>query len=67
MIVAWITEAMDYALAGLVGCYLYWALKVVPFEVAFTGFANDTAWFLFGAGLFGTMASKSGLRPVRRR
>jgi anion transporter len=61
MIVAWITEAMDYALAGLVGCYLYWALKVVPFEVAFTGFANDTAWFLFGAGLFGTMASKSGL------
>jgi solute carrier family 13 (sodium-dependent dicarboxylate transporter), member 2/3/5 len=61
MIVAWITEAMDYALAGLIGCYLYWALKIVPFEVAFTGFANDTAWFLFGAGLFGTMASKSGL------
>jgi sodium-dependent dicarboxylate transporter 2/3/5 len=61
MIVAWITEAMDYALAGLIGCYLYWALKVVPFDIAFTGFANDTPWFLFGAALFGSMATKSGL------
>jgi sodium-dependent dicarboxylate transporter 2/3/5 len=61
MIVAWITEVMDHALAGLIGCYLYWALKVVPFNIAFTGFANDTAWFLFGAALFGTMATKSGL------
>jgi di/tricarboxylate transporter len=30
MILAWITEVMDHALAGLIGCYLYWALKVVP-------------------------------------
>src|SRR5882762_11130167 len=28
MLLAWITEAMDYALAGLIGCYLYWALNV---------------------------------------
>src|SRR5207249_5126880 len=61
MLLAWITEAMDYALAGLIGCYLYWALKVVPFNVAFGGFATDTPWFLFGAILFGTMATKSGL------
>src|SRR5262245_34965138 len=61
MILAWITEAIDHALAGLIGCYLFWALKVVSFNVAFSGFANDTAWFLVGAMLFGTMAAKSGL------
>src|SRR5207245_3479333 len=61
MIVAWITEAMEFALAGLIGCYLFWALGVVGFDVAFRGFATDTPWFLFGAILFGTMATKSGL------
>ncbi len=61
MIIAWATEAIDFALAGLIGCYLFWALRVVPFEVAFRGFATDTPWFLFGAILFGTMAQKSGL------
>jgi len=61
MILAWITEAIEYALAGLIGCYLYWALGVVPFAVAFSGFATDTPWFLFGAALFGAMATKTGL------
>jgi len=61
MILAWITEAIDYALAGFIGCYLFWALGVVPFAVAFSGFATDTPWFLFGAGLFGAMATRTGL------
>jgi solute carrier family 13 (sodium-dependent dicarboxylate transporter), member 2/3/5 len=61
IIIAWITEALDHALTGLIGCYLYWALGVVKFNVAFSGFANDTPWFLFGAMLFGAMATKSGL------
>jgi len=61
MVIAWITQAMEYALAGFIGCYLFWALGVVKFEVAFSGFANDTAWFLFAAFLFGQMASNSGL------
>ena len=61
MIVAWITEALDHALTGLIGCYLFWALGVVNISVAFSGFADDTPWFLFGAVLFGTMATKSGL------
>ena len=61
MIVAWITEAMDHALTGMLGCYLFWALGIVKIDVAFSGFADDTAWFLFGAMLFGTMATKSGL------
>ena len=61
MLLAWITEAIEFALAGLIGCYLYWALGVVGFNVAFSGFATDTPWFLFGAILFGTMATKTGL------
>ena len=63
MVVAWITRAMDYALAGFIGCFLFWALGIVKFPVAFSGFANDTAWFLFGAlllgvGLFGPAAGR---------
>jgi sodium-dependent dicarboxylate transporter 2/3/5 len=61
MIVAWITEAMPHTVAGLFGCYLFWVLKVVKFEVAFGGFADQTPWFLFGAALLGMMATKSGL------
>jgi hypothetical protein len=29
------------------------ALGIVHFDVAFSGFANDTAWFLFDATLMG--------------
>src|SRR5262249_42376393 len=39
----------------------FWALRVADFGTAFHGFANSTPWFLFGAILFGAMASKSGL------
>ena len=61
MILAWATEVMDYGITGLVGCYLFWALGIVRFDVAFSGFADDTPWFLLGAILMGTMAGKSGL------
>src|SRR5215467_10651308 len=61
MILAWATEVMDYGITGLIGCYLFWALGVVKFDMAFSGFADDTPWFLMGAILFGIMASKSGL------
>ena len=61
MILAWATEIMDHGLTGLIGCYLFWALGIVRFDVAFSGFADDTPWFLMGAILFGTMAAKSGL------
>jgi di/tricarboxylate transporter len=61
MVVAWMTQAMEFALAGFVGCFLFWALDVVRFNVAFSGFANDTPWFLFAALLLGRIASKSGL------
>lgn len=61
MIIAWITQAAEFALAGFIGCFLFWALGVVPFKVAFAGFADHTAWFLFGAMLIGLIADRSGL------
>ncbi len=61
MIVAWITEALPHAVTGIIGCYLFWVPNVVGFEAAFSGFADQTPWFLFGAGLIGMMATKSGL------
>jgi solute carrier family 13 (sodium-dependent dicarboxylate transporter), member 2/3/5 len=61
MILGWATEVMDHGLTGLIGCYLFWASGTVPFDAAFSGFADDTPWFLMGAILFGTMAAKSGL------
>lgn len=61
MILAWITECLPHAVTGLAGCYLFWVLRIASFESAFGGYADQTAWFLFGAGLFGLMATKSGL------
>jgi solute carrier family 13 (sodium-dependent dicarboxylate transporter), member 2/3/5 len=62
MILGWATEAAEPALVGFVGCFLFWALKIVPnFRGAFGGFASDTAWFLFGALLLGAVTTKSGL------
>ena len=61
MVLVWITHALDHAVAGFIGCYAFWALGVAPFDVAFSGFADTTPWFLFGALLFGAMATKSGL------
>jgi solute carrier family 13 (sodium-dependent dicarboxylate transporter), member 2/3/5 len=61
MILAWAFRTLSPGLAGLIGCYLYWALGVVPIDVAFSGFADDTPWFLLAAILFGAVAIKSGL------
>jgi sodium-dependent dicarboxylate transporter 2/3/5 len=61
MLIAWITEALPYALSGLIGCFLFWVLKVVPFETAFGGFADQTTWFLFCISVIGMMTTKSGL------
>jgi solute carrier family 13 (sodium-dependent dicarboxylate transporter), member 2/3/5 len=61
MIVFWATEAMDHALAGFIGVFLFWALRVAEFDRAFSGFSNETTWFLLGAILIGAMSSKSGM------
>src|SRR5579884_1837097 len=46
MVLAWITEPVDHAITGLIGCFLFWVLGIARFDVAFSGFANDTTWFL---------------------
>lgn len=61
MVVYWVTEPIDHGITGLAGCFLFWALHIVPFEVAFSGFADSTPWFLYGAMLIGEAAARSGL------
>lgn len=61
MVIAWITQATEFAVAGFVGCFLFWALGIVPFPVAFAGFTSQPAWFSFAALLMGLLARESGL------
>jgi sodium-dependent dicarboxylate transporter 2/3/5 len=61
MIVAWITDALPHVITGLIGCFLFWSLGVVGFNIAFGGFSTEAPWFYFGAMLFGMMATETGL------
>jgi sodium-dependent dicarboxylate transporter 2/3/5 len=61
MIAAWMTQVLDHGIAGILGCFFFWMFGVARFELAFSGFADSSAWFLFGAICFGMMAGKSGL------
>jgi solute carrier family 13 (sodium-dependent dicarboxylate transporter), member 2/3/5 len=61
MIVAWMTNVMEYGAAGMIGCVLFWALGVAKFDTAFSGFISDTPWFLVGAILLGEAANKTGV------
>jgi sodium-dependent dicarboxylate transporter 2/3/5 len=61
MIAAWMVHVLDHGMTGIIGCFLFWMLGVAKFETAFSGFADTSAWFLFGAICIGTMAGKSGV------
>jgi anion transporter len=61
LIAFWITEILPHAITGLLGCWLFWALGVVPPRVALGGFSSDAPWFLLGALFIGAMATESGL------
>ena len=61
MIVLWATEAIAYAHTALIGIFLFWALSISPFEIAFSGFSAETTWFLLSAIVLGMAATKSGL------
>jgi len=61
MIVYWITEPIDHGLTAITGCFLFWALNIAEFEVAFSGFADSTPWFLYGGLLLGEAAATTGL------
>jgi len=60
-IIFWIVQPIEHALTGLIACFLFFALKVVPVGTAFWGFSQKTTWFLFGAILIGVSAQHSGL------
>src|SRR5882762_1435494 len=61
MIAAWMTQVLDHGVTGILGCFLFWTLGIAKFETAFSGFADTSPWFLFGAVCFGLMVGKSGL------
>lgn len=61
MVVGWMTHGLDPAVTGLIGSYLFWALGVVAFPVAFGGFADSTTWFIFAAVVLGATATRTGL------
>ena len=61
MIVYWIAEPIDHGLTALIGIYLFWALEVAKFPVAFSGFVNSTTWFLFSSLLMAEAAARTGL------
>ena len=61
MIAAWMTQVLDHGVTGILGCFLFWMLGIARFETAFSGFADSSAWFLFGAVCFGLMVGRSGL------
>jgi sodium-dependent dicarboxylate transporter 2/3/5 len=61
MIASWMTQVLDHGVAGILGCFLFWMFGIAKFETAFSGFADTSPWFLFGAICFGLMGSKSGL------
>ena len=61
MVVLWITEVVDHGVTAWIGCYLFWVLGVADFRTAFSGFSQDTPWFLYAALLIATSASKTGL------
>ena len=61
MILAWMTEVMEYASAGLVGLLMFWFFRISTPDVIFHGFVDAASWYYVGAVLIGTMATKSGL------
>jgi anion transporter len=61
MVIAWMTNIMEYGAAGLIGCLLFWVLGIAKIDTAFSGFVSDIPWFLFGAIMLGVAANKTGL------
>ena len=61
MLVYWMTEPIDLGMTALMGCFLFWVLQVTSSAVAFSGFANLSPWFTFGALLMGQAAARTGL------
>ncbi len=61
MVIFWIVEPIPHVVTGLLGCWLFWALEVVPERTVFSGFTSEAPWFLLGALFIAAMVTESGL------
>lgn len=61
MALCWMLDVFHPALVGFIGCFLFVATGEVEFETAFSGFATETPWFLYGALLLMDGARRAGL------
>ena len=61
MLVMYITETVSLAVTSLIGCLLYWVWAGTPLPKSFSGFFNDTPWYVLGILLLGVAAESTGL------
>jgi solute carrier family 13 (sodium-dependent dicarboxylate transporter), member 2/3/5 len=61
MLTMFVTEPVPLGVTGLLGCLLFWMWAGIPLPKAFSGFTNDTPWFILGVLLLGIMAERTGL------
>jgi len=65
MIIAWMTEVMEYALPVWSGCSCSGSLAS-PSRKWFQRLRHDASWFYIGAVFLGTMATKTAAAAHRR-
>jgi sodium-dependent dicarboxylate transporter 2/3/5 len=64
-VVFWLTTPIPMYLTGLLIAVLPWALGLVSFETAFSGFSGGTFWFLFAAlGIAGCIHESGVARRI---
>jgi anion transporter len=61
MLVMYVTETASLAVTSLIGCLLYWVWAEIPLSKSFSGFFNDTPWYVLGILLLGVAAESTGL------
>jgi len=64
MLILFMSEAVPFSVAGLTGCVLFWCVCGLSFSNSFSGFSDNTPWFILGALMIGSMASKTNI-PTR--
>lgn len=61
MLFMFVSQPIPLSATGVLGCLLFWVWAGIPLQKAFSGFYNDTPWFVLGALLLGMMAERTGL------
>ncbi len=61
MLAMYITETTSLAATSLIGCLLYWVWAGIPLSKSFSGFFNDSPWYVLGILLLGVAAESTGL------